>query len=122
MSEKDRDPHRDWLDLLDTDGPFLSVPALKKAWPTGMPAPDRAALDALRDAKPAFEKAWDAWDMADKDDAGARWRRTGRRGTPGWTSSCARSSAGRTSTSPPHRPMSRSTRPTTPSPSARPAR
>ena len=65
------DPHRDWLDLLDTDGPFLSVPALKKAWPTGMPAPDRAALDALHDAKPAFEKAWDAWDIADGDDATA---------------------------------------------------
>jgi len=65
------DAHRDWLDLLDTDGPFLSVPALKRAWPTGMPAPDRAVLDALRDAKPAFEKAWDAWDMAGGDDAAA---------------------------------------------------
>ncbi|HXL88808.1 MAG TPA: DNA methyltransferase [Streptosporangiaceae bacterium] len=60
------DLHRDWLSLLDTDGPFLSVPALKKAWPTGMPAGDRAALDALRDAKPAFEKAWDVWDLAGK--------------------------------------------------------
>ncbi len=60
----DSDLHRDWLGLLDTDGPFLSVPALKKAWPTGMPIPDRAALDALRDAKPAFEKAWDLWDTA----------------------------------------------------------
>ena len=69
MSEKNRDPHREWLDLLDTDGPFLSVPVLKKAWPTGMNAPDRSALDALRDAKPAFEKAWDAWDLADKDTA-----------------------------------------------------
>jgi hypothetical protein len=62
----DGDLHRDWLGLLDTDGPFLSVPALKKAWPTGMPVPDRAALDALRDAKPSFEKAWDGWDMAEK--------------------------------------------------------
>jgi hypothetical protein len=62
----DSDLHRDWLGLLDTDGPFLSVPALKKGWPTGMPVPDRAALDALRDAKPAFEKAWDLWDMAEK--------------------------------------------------------
>jgi hypothetical protein len=70
MSEKNRDPHREWLDLLDADGPFLSVPVLKKAWPTGMNAPDRAALDALRDAKPAFEKAWDAWDLADKETAG----------------------------------------------------
>lgn len=67
MSDKNRDPHREWLDLLDTDGPFLSVPVLKKAWPTGMNAPDRSALDALRDAKPAFEKAWDVWDLADKD-------------------------------------------------------
>jgi methylase of polypeptide subunit release factors len=69
MSEKSRDPHREWLDLLDADGPFLSVPVLKKAWPTGMNAPDRSAFDALRDAKPAFEKAWDAWDLADKDTA-----------------------------------------------------
>lgn len=63
------DLHRDWLGLLDTDGPFLSVPALKKAWPTGMPAGDRAALDALRDARPAFEKAWDVWDVAEKTSA-----------------------------------------------------
>ena len=69
MTEKNRDPHREWLDLLDTDGPFLSVPVLKKAWPTGMNAPDRSALEALRDAKPAFEKAWDAWDLTDKDTA-----------------------------------------------------
>ena len=34
-----------------------------------MPVPDRAALDALRDAKPAFEKAWDVWDMAEKGTA-----------------------------------------------------
>lgn len=61
------DPHRYWLDLLDSDGPFLSVPALRKVWPSGMPALDRPALDALRDAKPAFEKAWDAWDLAAAD-------------------------------------------------------
>ena len=79
MSEKNRDPHREWLDPLDTDGPFLSVPVLKKAWPTGMNAPDRAALDALRDAKPAFEKAWDAWDLADKDTADRGAAARGRR-------------------------------------------
>ena len=78
MSETNRRPApRTWLDLLDTDGPFLSVPVLKKAWPTGMNAPDRSALDALRDAKPAFEKAWDAWDMAQD---------TADRGTAPWTS------------------------------------
>jgi hypothetical protein len=64
------DLHRAWLELVDADGPFLSVPVLKRAWSTGMPAPGSAELDALRDAKPAFEKAWDRWD-ADRDDAGA---------------------------------------------------
>ena len=70
-----------------------------------MPAPDRAALDALRDAKPAFEKAWDVWDMAEKATPTRlppRWRSTGRPATPGWTSCSARSWAGRTSTSPRH--------------------
>ena len=35
-----------------------------------MPPPERGELDALRDAKPAFEKAWDQWDT-DRDDASA---------------------------------------------------
>jgi type I restriction-modification system DNA methylase subunit len=54
--------HRAWLELVDTDGPFLAVPALKRAWPAGMPYPDKRELAALKDAKPAFEKAWDNWD------------------------------------------------------------
>ena len=71
------DLHRAWLELVDADGPFLSVPVLKRAWSTGMLPPGSAELDALRDAKPAFEKAWDRWD-ADSDDAGAleRYRET----------------------------------------------
>ena len=64
------DLHWAWLELVDADGPFLSVPVLKRAWPTGMPPPGSGELDALRDAKPAFEKAWDQWDI-DRDDAGA---------------------------------------------------
>ncbi len=101
MSDKDRDPHREWLGLLDTDGPFLSVPVLRRAWPTGMNAPERQTLDALRDAKPAFEKAWDAWDTADKEThdrhaaALAEYRQAR---DAWWTSSCARYWAGRTST------------------------
>jgi hypothetical protein len=67
------DLHRAWLELVDADGPFLSVPVLKRAWSTGMLPPGSAELDALRDAKPAFEKAWDRWD-ADPDDAGALGR------------------------------------------------
>jgi hypothetical protein len=64
------DLHRAWLELVDTDGPFLSVPVLKRAWPTGMLPPGSGELDAFRDARPAFEKAWDAWDT-DRDDANA---------------------------------------------------
>ena len=57
------DLHRAWLELVDTDGPFLAVPALKRVWPTGMPQPRTGKeLAALRDARPAFEKAWDRWD------------------------------------------------------------
>jgi len=63
------DLHRAWLELVDTDGPFLSVPVLKRAWSAGMPPPGSGELDALRDARPAFEKAWDQWDT-DHDDAG----------------------------------------------------
>ncbi len=63
------DLHRAWLELVDADGPFLSVPVLKRAWPTGMLPPARGELDALRDAKPAFEKAWDQWDIKREDTA-----------------------------------------------------
>ena len=57
--------------------------------------PGRGELDALRDAKPAFEKAWDAWDT-DRDDADRPGALPSRRGTPGWRSSSGRSSAGKT--------------------------
>ncbi|NEB89247.1 SAM-dependent DNA methyltransferase [Streptomyces anulatus] len=56
------DLHRRWLELVDTDGPFLAVPALKRVWPQGIPQPTAHALAALRDAKPTFEKAWENWD------------------------------------------------------------
>ena len=56
------DLHRGWLELVDTDGPFLAVPALRRVWPQGMPQPERHALAALKDAKPAFEKAWEILD------------------------------------------------------------
>ena len=55
---------------MDTDGPFLAVPALKRGWPTGMLPPDKRELAALKDAKPAFEKAWDNWDT-NRDDPNA---------------------------------------------------
>jgi hypothetical protein len=62
------DPHRAWLELVDTDGPFLSVPAVKRLWRLGMPPPDADALAALKDAKPAWEKAWEYWDLDREDE------------------------------------------------------
>lgn len=56
------DLHRSWLELVERDGPFLSVPELKRAWPTGMPALRDDALAALREARPGFENAWEKWD------------------------------------------------------------
>lgn len=63
------DLHRRWLELVDTDGPFLAVPALKRVWPQGMPRPDAGAVAALKDAKPAFERAWENWDLRRDDPA-----------------------------------------------------
>ncbi|WP_149182707.1 Eco57I restriction-modification methylase domain-containing protein [Streptomyces sp. TRM49041] len=63
------DLHRAWLELVDSDGPFLAVPALERAWPQGIPQPDARALATLKDAKPAFEKAWEHWDTHQDDEA-----------------------------------------------------
>lgn len=54
------DRHRAWLQLVDTEGPFLAVPPLKRVWSTGMPQLEPDRLEALREAKPAFERAYDA--------------------------------------------------------------
>ncbi len=64
------DPHRLWLELVDADGPFLAVPALRQAWPSGMPLIRVDGYAALVDAKPPFEKAWEKWDQ-DRDNAAA---------------------------------------------------
>jgi hypothetical protein len=77
MSGRRRPPtgselHRDWLELVDIEGPFLSVPALKRVWPTGMMPPRDNELAALRDAKPVFEKAWERWDISRDDPAAAK--------------------------------------------------
>lgn len=61
--------HRAWLELVDTDGPFLAVPPLKRVWPKGMPQLSSPAKAALVDAKPAFEQAWDAWHQDPDDEA-----------------------------------------------------
>ncbi|WP_130796424.1 Eco57I restriction-modification methylase domain-containing protein [Streptomyces otsuchiensis] len=61
--------HRAWLELVDADGPFLAVPALERVYPQGIPQPDSRALNAIKDAKPAFEKAWENWDEHPDDEA-----------------------------------------------------
>lgn len=58
--------HRAWLGLVDTEGPFLSVPVLTGLYPQGIPGLSRERREVLRAAKPALDRAWDAWD-ADRD-------------------------------------------------------
>ncbi len=72
------DLHRGWLELVDADGPFLAVPALKRVWPQGMPQPDADAVAAMKDAKPAFEKAWENWDRRPDDQAAVEFYREAR--------------------------------------------
>ncbi len=68
--------HREWLELVNTDGPFLSVPVMTGLYPQGMPSLDRARREALRAAKPSFDRAWDAWDShRDSERALADYRR-----------------------------------------------
>src|SRR5215207_9854756 len=85
--------HRAWLELVETDGPFLAVPPLKRVWPQGMPALADDRLDALREAKPAFEHAWEELDV-DPDDpavwekyvsARDEWVRAVLRDVAGWS-------------------------------------
>jgi hypothetical protein len=67
--------HRRWLQLVDADGPFLAVPALKRVWPQGMPALDDDRHAELMAAKPKFERAWDTFHARrdeDKPDEAAR--------------------------------------------------
>ena len=57
--------HRQWLELVDIEGPFLAIPPLRRVWPNGMPDfrsnhPDR--YDVLADARKDFETAWESLD------------------------------------------------------------
>ncbi|WP_144722161.1 DNA methyltransferase [Cellulosimicrobium sp. TH-20] len=56
--------HRAWLELVDRDGPFVAVPALKRVWPQGIGSLTDGAMAALRDAKPDYDRAWDQWTTA----------------------------------------------------------
>lgn len=61
--------HRSWLELVKTEGPFLSVPVLKGLWPNGISPlgqtrQEKAELASLRNLRSRFEEAWDAWHRA----------------------------------------------------------
>ena len=43
--------HAEWLSLVETSGPFLSVPVLSRALPQGLDAPDRTVTTRLREAR-----------------------------------------------------------------------
>ncbi len=49
------DLHRAWLELVDTEGPFLAIPPLKRVWPQGMPGLTDERKTALVDARKDFE-------------------------------------------------------------------
>lgn len=58
--------HRNWLELVDADGPFLATPVLKRVWPRGMPSlmtleDGSRRIAELKQAKDSFESAWDRW-------------------------------------------------------------
>jgi hypothetical protein len=65
--------HRAWLDLVDTDGPFLAVPPLKRVWPQGMPSLPVETRDILTASRADFERAWEALDRT-PDDTNTRER------------------------------------------------
>ncbi len=56
--------HAEWLSLVETSGPFLSVPVLSKALPQGLDAPDRDITARLRAAReqldddPTLHRSW----------------------------------------------------------------
>lgn len=88
--------HQAWLELVDTDGPFLAVAPLKRVWPQGMPALDDTRKEALLYARKDFEAAWESADRANGDDgttddayriARDKWVETILRDVVGWAES-----------------------------------
>lgn len=86
------DLHRAWLDLVDTDGPFLAIPPLKRVWPQGIPQLPSQARDVLAAARKQFERVWERLDrdpdseiaQAAFEQAQADWVRTALQDVAGW--------------------------------------
>ncbi|KAB1947576.1 N-6 DNA methylase [Micromonospora sp. ALFpr18c] len=89
------DQHRAWLELVDTDGPFLAVAPLKRVWPQGMPTLSDARKAALVDARKDFEAAWERLDRAPDSEQALdtyrlvrdKWVETILRDAAGWAES-----------------------------------
>ncbi|RAV06958.1 SAM-dependent DNA methyltransferase [Mycolicibacterium sp. GF69] len=88
--------HHAWLELVDTDGPFLAIAPLKRVWPQGMPALDDTRKEALLYARKDFEASWETADRAIGDDgttddafciARDKWVETVLRDVVGWAES-----------------------------------
>jgi N-6 DNA Methylase len=60
------DMHRAWLALVDTDGPFLSVPVLRRVYSSGIPALDHEVAADVKAAKLVFEQEWDRQDKGER--------------------------------------------------------
>ncbi|MDR3658454.1 MAG: N-6 DNA methylase [Mycobacterium sp.] len=89
------DLHRQWLQLVDTDGPFLAIAPLKRVWPQGMPSLPEDRKDTLVDARKDFEPAWETLDRHPDDEATLdgyrvardKWVETVLRDVVGWAES-----------------------------------
>ena len=87
--------HRQWLELVDADGPFLAIPPLKRVWPQGMPSLSDERKDALRYARKDFESAWENFDRVGGGEpaletyrvARNKWVETVLRDVAGWSES-----------------------------------
>lgn len=87
--------HRAWLELVDTEGPFLAIPPLKRVWPQGMPTLSGDRKAALVDARKDFEAAWERFDRTPDNDvvldsyrvARDKWIETVLRDVAGWAES-----------------------------------
>ena len=87
--------HRQWLELVDTDGPFLAIPPLKRVWPQGMPSLSDERKDTLNYARKDFESAWENFDRAGGGESALdtyrvarnKWVETVLRDVAGWSES-----------------------------------
>lgn len=89
------DLHRQWLELVDAEGPFLAIPPLKRVWPQGMPRLPEDRKRALAYARKDFEPAWERLDRNPDDPATLdayriardKWVETILREAAGWAES-----------------------------------